>query len=65
MIWVSGGGENPKMLIKASGFVVLGVNDNRADADDICGLECAQQGVFQKSGPDPFPLPIQINRKSC
>lgn len=65
MIGIRGGGEKSKVFIETPGFIVFGVNDNGTDTDDISRLKCAQQGVPEKPSPKPFPLPVQINSKSC
>ena len=53
------------MFIETPGFIVFGVNDNGTDTHDISRLKRAQQGVPEKPSPKPFPLPVQINSKSC
>ena len=53
-----------KALIKPARPIVLGVDKNRADTGDLGGLKCPQNGIFQQTPTDLFPLMTNIDGQS-
>jgi hypothetical protein len=46
-------------LIEGAGALILGVDDDRANAGDVGSSKRPQHGVAKQSGSDPLALPVQ------
>ena len=55
MARVGGRWDEPKMMIESDSLLVLGMNGERADADQVGNLKRAPERVEQQSGPKARP----------
>lgn len=61
---IDGRGCEAEMLIKRDRLVVLGVNSERAHANDVRHLHRTAERVEQKAGADGAALPLSVNGKT-
>ncbi len=62
---IGGGGKEVEVFIEAAGAFVHGVDGEGADADDVGGLQGAEQCVAQKGLADAQALPTMVDGKAC
>lgn len=61
MVVVGGRRLKAEMLVKEPRPLVLGMNDQGTDADNVGGLNRAQQRILQEPGPESLPLPVAVH----
>lgn len=59
---ISWGWEEIKSLVEGSGGLILGVDNQGADAGNVGSLQCPEHRVFEQSRTNPSCVPAEIHR---